>query len=140
MEAAALALAKDYQPLDDLRGSAAYRRTAAANLLRRLWPESRRARERARWLTRASPCTARCTQPLPHDSADAPCRRHRALCRRPARAAGHCSISPSASRADGHAPAASALDLAAVRAAPGVVAVFTAADIPGENDVSPVAA
>ena len=32
-----------------------------------------------------------------------------------------------------------AMDLAAVRAAPGVVAVFTAADIPGANDVSPVA-
>ena len=32
------------------------------------------------------------------------------------------------------------LDLAAVRAAPGVVAVLTAADIPGKNDVSPVGA
>lgn len=32
-----------------------------------------------------------------------------------------------------------AMDLDAVRAAPGVVAVFTAADIPGSNDVSPVA-
>lgn len=32
-----------------------------------------------------------------------------------------------------------AMDLDAVRAAPGVVAVFTAADIPGANDVSPVA-
>lgn len=32
-----------------------------------------------------------------------------------------------------------AIDLSAVRAAPGVVAVFTAADIPGQNDVSPVA-
>jgi xanthine dehydrogenase large subunit len=32
-----------------------------------------------------------------------------------------------------------ALDLAAVRAAPGVVAVFTASDIPGANDVSPFA-
>ena len=32
-----------------------------------------------------------------------------------------------------------AIDLTAVRAAPGVVAVFTAADIPGANDVSPVA-
>ena len=31
------------------------------------------------------------------------------------------------------------LDLDAVRAAPGVVAVLTAADIPGNNDVSPVA-
>lgn len=32
-----------------------------------------------------------------------------------------------------------AIDLTAVRASPGVVAVFTAADIPGANDVSPVA-
>ena len=32
-----------------------------------------------------------------------------------------------------------AIDLAAVRAAPGVVAVYTAADIPGANDVSPMA-
>jgi xanthine dehydrogenase large subunit len=32
------------------------------------------------------------------------------------------------------------LDLTAVRAAPGVVAVLTAADIPGKNDVSPVGA
>ena len=31
-----------------------------------------------------------------------------------------------------------ALDLDAVRAAPGVVAVLTAADIPGKNDCSPV--
>ena len=30
-----------------------------------------------------------------------------------------------------------ALDLAPVRAAPGVVAVLTAADIPGKNDVAP---
>jgi xanthine dehydrogenase small subunit len=39
VEAAAQALAADYTPLDDLRGSAAYRRTVAANLLRRLWAE-----------------------------------------------------------------------------------------------------
>ena len=32
-----------------------------------------------------------------------------------------------------------AMDLTAVHAAPGVVAVFTASDIPGDNDVSPVA-
>jgi xanthine dehydrogenase small subunit len=37
VEAAALALASDYTPLDDLRGSAAWRRSVAANLLRRLW-------------------------------------------------------------------------------------------------------
>ncbi|HXW27411.1 MAG TPA: xanthine dehydrogenase molybdopterin binding subunit, partial [Xanthobacteraceae bacterium] len=43
----------------------------------------------------------------------------------------------------GGAPAArgrvKTLDLAAVRAAPGVVAVLTARDIPGNNDVSPIA-
>lgn len=39
--------------------------------------------------------------------------------------------------ADGHARLKS-IDLAAVRAAPGVVGVYTAADIPGINDVSPV--
>ena len=39
VEAAAQALAQDYEPLDDLRGSAAYRRKVAANLLRRLWAE-----------------------------------------------------------------------------------------------------
>jgi xanthine dehydrogenase large subunit len=39
--------------------------------------------------------------------------------------------------AEGHATLVS-LDLGAVRAAPGVVAVFTAADIPGENNVGPV--
>src|SRR5687767_3428363 len=39
--------------------------------------------------------------------------------------------------ADGHARLAS-LDLGAVRAAPDVVAVLTAADIPGENNVGPV--
>jgi xanthine dehydrogenase small subunit len=39
VEAAAQALAEDYRPLDDLRGSAAYRRKVAANLLRRVWAE-----------------------------------------------------------------------------------------------------
>ena len=39
VEAAAQALARDYDPLDDLRGSAAYRRKVAANLLRRIWAE-----------------------------------------------------------------------------------------------------
>jgi xanthine dehydrogenase small subunit len=38
-EAAATAIAGDYAPLDDLRGSAQYRLTVAANLLRRLWAE-----------------------------------------------------------------------------------------------------
>lgn len=37
--AAALALAQDYRPLSDLRGSAEYRLAAAANLVRGLWLE-----------------------------------------------------------------------------------------------------
>jgi xanthine dehydrogenase small subunit len=40
VEAAAQALASDYTPLDDLRGSAAYRSAVAANLLRRVWAET----------------------------------------------------------------------------------------------------
>jgi xanthine dehydrogenase small subunit len=42
VEAAASALAEDYRPLSDLRGSAGYRLAAAANLVRGLWlePES----------------------------------------------------------------------------------------------------
>ena len=43
VEAAAQALAEDYDPLDDLRGSAAYRRKVAANLLRRIWAEQSEA-------------------------------------------------------------------------------------------------
>ena len=39
--AAQAALAQDFQPLTDLRASAAYRRQIAANLLRRLWLETR---------------------------------------------------------------------------------------------------
>ncbi|WP_242123453.1 xanthine dehydrogenase small subunit [Sphingobium sp. Sx8-8] len=41
IERAAQALAGDYAPLTDVRGSAAYRTEAAANLLRRLWHRAR---------------------------------------------------------------------------------------------------
>jgi xanthine dehydrogenase small subunit len=43
VEAAAAALARDFQPITDLRASARYRQRAAANLLRRFWLETRRA-------------------------------------------------------------------------------------------------
>ncbi|WP_375380974.1 xanthine dehydrogenase small subunit [uncultured Sphingomonas sp.] len=39
VEAAVAALADDYRPLTDVRGSAGYRRDVAGNLLRRLWLE-----------------------------------------------------------------------------------------------------
>ena len=75
-------------------------------------------------------------QPLPHDSADL----HVAgtafyvddLPEPPGLL--HCAFGHAA---EGHGRLLS-LDLDAVRAAPGVVAVFTAADIPGENNVGPV--
>ncbi|MET1112910.1 MAG: xanthine dehydrogenase molybdopterin binding subunit [Allosphingosinicella sp.] len=75
-------------------------------------------------------------RPLPHDSADL----------HVAGAAAYVDDLPEAPgtlhlafglAADGHARL-TGLDLSAVRAAPGVVAVFTAADIPGENNVGPV--
>lgn len=43
IERAAAALARDFEPISDHRGSAAYRRTVAANLLRRFWLEGRGA-------------------------------------------------------------------------------------------------
>ena len=45
IEAAVVALAEDFAPLTDVRGSAAYRLTVAGNLLRRLWLESERPDE-----------------------------------------------------------------------------------------------
>jgi xanthine dehydrogenase large subunit len=74
-------------------------------------------------------------QPLPHDSADlhvAGAATYVDDLPEPADVL-HCAFGHAA---DGHAALLS-LDLDAVRAAPGVVAVFTAADIPGENNVGP---
>ena len=75
------------------------------------------------------------TQPLPHDSASLHVRGAAPYVDdiREPQGALHCApgLSPAASGA------IRALDLAAVRAAPGVVAVLTAADIPGDNDCSP---
>jgi len=41
LERAVAALDRDFEPISDHRGSAAYRRTVAANLLWRAWLESR---------------------------------------------------------------------------------------------------
>jgi xanthine dehydrogenase large subunit len=81
-------------------------------------------------------CDGAVHQPLPHDSADL----------HVAGAAAYVDDLPEppgvlhlafGHAAEGHATLVS-LDLDAVRAAPGVVAVFTAADINGENNVGPV--
>jgi xanthine dehydrogenase large subunit len=76
-------------------------------------------------------------QPLPHDSADLHVAGAAAYVDDLPEPPGvlHCAFGHAA---EGHADLL-ALDLDAVRAAPGVVAVFTAADIEGENNVGPVA-
>ena len=148
LEAASAALATDFTPLTDLRASATYRRQAAAGLLRRLWLETRgTAPLRLADLTPTAPPTPAAAeaaehrpppigQPLPHESA-------------------HLHVAGSAAYTDDlpepsgllHAAVGLSgvahgrligLDLSAVRAAPGVRAVITAADIPGENDCGPV--
>ena len=81
LEAASAALATDFTPLTDLRASAAYRRQAAAGLLRRLWLETcgtapLRLADIAP-AAQAAPATATVGadrpppigQPLPHESA-----------------------------------------------------------------------
>ncbi|MES1972024.1 MAG: xanthine dehydrogenase molybdopterin binding subunit [Pseudomonadota bacterium] len=76
-------------------------------------------------------------QPLRHDSAEAHVAGRALYVDDMPEAPGTLHLAFGLAR-DGHARLLS-LDLAAVRAAPGVVAVLTAADIPGRNDVSPVA-
>jgi len=87
----------------------------------------------------ASPPRARLGEvhrPLPHDSADLHVAGAAAYVDDLPEPVGvlHCAFGHAA---EGHATLVS-LDLDAVRAAPGVVAVLTAADIPGENNVGPV--
>ena len=154
-DAAARTLAAEFAPIDDMRATAAYRRAVLANLLRRFRLETGGGAP----LTRVEQVAARRSDdvnaphppaatlddaarrggvgaPVAHDSAelhvsgeahytdDLPEPRdtlHVAL-----------GVSPVAhGRLDG-------LDLAAVRAAPGVVDVIAAADIPGVNDVGPI--
>jgi xanthine dehydrogenase small subunit len=66
LQAAAAALAQDYQPLTDLRASAAYRAKVAANLLKRLWLETRPAAPLA-----TSHTSVWHIHPHPHPHADA---------------------------------------------------------------------
>ena len=148
---AAEAIAKDFTPLTDLRASAAYRSRVAGNLVvkaiaemaginssvtrvarspdrrrcRRVMPSSRRrcATSTSRCRTTAAPSTCRA---LPNISTTF--RSRRARC-----------ISPSAARR-WRAAIIRRIDLDEVQNAPGVVAVITAADIPGKNDISPASA
>ena len=157
---AVTALAADFAPLTDLRACSGYRLRVAANLLRRLL-----ARDAARRAAAGGGHQRLAAAPLPsgpamNSSTDAvhpPARRHRRRGRRgtaarvgaPARRRrGHLRRRPARARrhaargarpvAGGARPAASASTWSALRALPGVVAVFTAADIPGPNDCGPI--
>jgi xanthine dehydrogenase large subunit len=142
IERAAAALRTDYAPIDDLRGSAGYRMDAAANLLRRLWHRTQGDAVSVRGLEsgRDPPASSAASAPPaspPHDSA----------LLHVTGAACYVDDVPAPPGllhlAFGQSSAAHArilgIDLSAVRAAEGVVAVLTAADIAGVNDVSPVA-
>jgi xanthine dehydrogenase small subunit len=65
VSAAMQALALDFTPLSDMRASAAYRRRVAANLLQRLWMETRTERPLA-------PDRASVWQLMPHTPVRAP--------------------------------------------------------------------
>lgn len=160
VEDAAHAFATDFSPIGDMRAGATYRLQVAGNLLRRCLAEwsgdcaatrlvGRGATLAGRRGDSSLPCgkeggaaasgassEGQIGAPMAHDSA----RKHVAGAARfiddlptPSRTlAVHIAMSDRA-----HARITQ-LDLSAVRAAPGVVAVLTAADVPGENDVSPI--
>src|SRR5262249_35135515 len=80
--------------------------------------------------------TASVSQALPHDSATRPVAGAALYIEDVLEPVGTLHVVPvGASIAAGRILA---MDLDAVRSAPGVVAVLTAADVPGKNDVSPV--
>ena len=139
------ALSQDFAPLTDQRASAAYRMTVAANLLEKALHRNLR-RERADPDRRCSMppndaadlalATAVVHKPLPHDSARLHVQGAATYVDDIREPAGTLHIA--IGMADKACGRLKGLDLDAVRAAPGVVAVLTAADIPGKNDIAPV--
>src|SRR5579863_2185354 len=83
-----------------------------------------------------APPTAVVHQPLPHDSARLHVQGSAAYVDDIGEPAGTLHIA--IGMADKASGKLKALDLERVRAAPGVVAVLTAVDIPGKNDIAPV--
>ncbi len=132
------AIAKDFQPLTDFRGTAAYRLRAAAGLIRRLHIETTTDADQA-----GGPMSAPLARirggvhaSIKHDSAvghvtgralyldDVPAV--------PGTLEAALVLSPHA-----HARIKN-IDISAALKAPGVAAVITAADIPGRNDIAPI--
>jgi xanthine dehydrogenase small subunit len=149
------ALADDFQPIDDMRASAAYRLQTAQALLQKALHE---ANGEASAATRV--IDPRAEKPgdahsYPHRTQIPPTENgysvgnaiaHDSAARQIQGTAQYIDDMPEAAEilhiAPGYAMDAAKggvaeLDLKAVRAAPGVVAVLTAADIPGKNECSP---
>ena len=143
--AARAALSSDFTPLTDQRASAAYRMTVAGNLARkgadRNWRHERADPDRSSSMPPndvadlAAP-TSVVHKPLPHDSARLHVQGSATYVDdiREPEGTLHVAIG----MADKACGLLRSLDLSAVRAAAGVVAVLTAADIPGKNDIAPV--
>ncbi len=150
-ERAAEVLERDFEPISDWRASAGYRMRSAQNLLRRFWLET--AGGSACSLGTGIPAERKLPAPLPPD----PVQQAGSACVHNAMA--HDSavkhVTGKAVYVDdireptgllhvyfGTSQVAHGrirrMDLSQVRAAPGVVAVLTAADIPGYNDLSPM--
>ncbi len=154
--AATAALVEDFQPIDDMRASAYYRREVAKGLVLKALSEvaaqippthgSRAIARRGRTVVVARPevvipdakavVTETVGRGVVHDSAEMHVRGTAPYIDDVLEPAGTLHLAP------GHVPQAAkgrvvGLDLDPVRAAPGVVAVLTAGDIPGTNDCSP---
>jgi xanthine dehydrogenase large subunit len=158
VNAAKQALAQDFTPLSDLRASADYRLRVARNLLQRLWLETRaddplpvestsvwnvamphgaaEVKTDAAAEARACADGARVGISRPHESAALHVAGEAAYIDDLPELTGtlHCAL--------GLSPVANGrlkgMRLDAIRAMPGVVAVLTAADIPGRNDCGPI--
>ena len=154
-ERAARALASEFTPIDDMRASAALPAracsatccaAAGSRPAARARADARRAVARARSSRSDERAAPACRlDAIATASSARRCRTIRRRCTSPAKRA-YTDDLPEP-RGTLHAASASArsrtddlrgIDLAAVRAAPGVVAVITAADIPGVNDVGPI--
>ena len=146
---AAEAVAKDFTPLTDLRASAAYRSRVAGNLVVKALAEIAGVEQQ---MSRASRIAGWLPMPLNDDAVlEAPLRHvykplpHDSGAKHVQGAAEYIDDIPEPTGrshiAVGGSPAARgkirSIDLSEVRNFPGVVAVITAADIPGKNDISP---
>jgi xanthine dehydrogenase large subunit len=139
--AAQAALAQDFQPLSDMRASAAYRMEVSRNLLQRFWLETQGDAPPARPSSGDTPPQRAAMQSpreggvgsaLPHESA------HLHVAGEARYTDDIPELTGTLHAALGLSPVArgtlQAVDVARLRSLPGVVDVIVAADIPGVND------